>query len=136
VVVFLIIQGRNKMKNILSATAVALTFAASTAFAGTIDVSGTVDSEYMVDAETTTLSVTPEVTWTNTLQDFELSAKSKLSIYDNVNGFTFDDNLDGSVIDLAATYDMTTSVELSVGTSYDWNAGERGDIKLKASWSF
>jgi len=97
-------------------------------------------AEYKLDAETTTVTINPELALEPvTAPGLELTAGMTLSAYDNAGGVTLFDEFDVlPSVDFGATYTLPTwsNVELSAGTSYDFDAKERGEVSLKATFSF
>jgi len=93
------------------------------------------EAQYKVDAETTTIKLTPELSYA--LMGVDLTAATTLNVYDNAGGFTLDDEFDHMpTIDLGATYMMRDDLELELGTAYDLEAKERSEITLTATFNF
>ena len=123
-------------------TAVALALAAFSASAASAMELGRgfglyteVVAEHKVDAATTTLVVTPELTyWAG---DVMLTAGMDLEVYDNGNGLTLADEFDAwPTVDFGASYFPRENLELEALTSYDFDAQARGEIILRATFNF
>ena len=123
-------------------TAVALALAAFSASAASamdltknLSLYTEVVAEYNVDAGATTLVATPELNyWAG---DVMLSAGLELAVYDNGNGLTLADEFDAwPTIDFGASYFPRDNVELEALTSYDFDAQQRGDFILRATFNF
>jgi hypothetical protein len=93
------------------------------------------EAQYKVDAETTTIKLTPELGYV--FMGVDLTAATTLNVYDNVGGFTFDDEFDHMpTIDLEASYMMSDALELELGTAYNLEAKERSEVTMTATFSF
>lgn len=95
-------------------------------------------AEHKVDAETTTLVATPELALTPTA-GLEFTAGIELNIWDNTNKLTLDNEFDVKPeILLGATFVPAAmdNIELEAATSYDFEAQERGEITLTATFNF
>lgn len=127
----------------LIATATLLAFA-STANAMDLPVPGLalntdVVAQHKVDAEASTLTITPELEFTPQDGPLTLTANTTFNVWDNTNSFTLDDEFDTlPTLKFGATYALPTmsNVELELGTSYDLEAEERGEITATATFSF
>ena len=102
---------------------------------------GEVDSEYKVDAESMTVTLTPEVNYGMGKWNFE--ASTDISVYNNKStadsNFVLFDALDSGThpaLDFEVTYGLRDNLELSAGSSWDLNAGKRGEVTIGASFSF
>jgi len=97
-------------------------------------------AEHKFDAEATTLTITPELEWQPMVDGpLSLTADTTLSVWDNDGGFTLGDEFDTlPTLKFGATYvpAMMDNVELELGTSYDLEAEERGEITATATFSF
>ena len=92
-------------------------------------------TEYKVDAETTTMILEPELGYDLGMTDFTIG--TTLTVWDNANSFTLDDEFDHfPTFDFGITYQMQSNLAFEAGTSYDFDAGERGEFSLKATFSF
>ena len=92
-------------------------------------------AEYKVDAETSTLVATPELEYSYGAAAF--TAGMELNIWDNANKFTLDNEFDVKPeILLGATYALRDDLELEAATSYDFEAKERSEITLTATFNF
>ena len=92
-------------------------------------------AEYKFDDETTAMTLTPEFGYSYGLVDFTVG--TKLNLWDNANAITLDDEFDHlPVFDFGITYDLQDNLALEAITSYDFEAEERGEITLKATFSF
>ena len=95
-------------------------------------------AEYKVDAETSTLVATPELEYTPALlSGLAITAGMELSVWDNANKFTLDNEFDVKPeILLGATYALRDDLELEALTSYDFEAAQRGEITVTATFNF
>jgi len=127
------------------ATAIATTTFATSASALDLPVPGlalNTDAkvEYKVDAETTAATLAPELSYIPSFVDgVELTGGTTLSVWDNDGGFTLGDEFDTlPTLDLGVTYApvMMENMEFEVGTSYDLEEKERGEVTMSATFSF
>jgi len=130
------------MKKVLLTTAALVAFA-STASAMDLPVPGLalnadVVAEYKYDAATTTLVANPELAYTpGALDSLTVTAGMGVNVYDNVGGFTVMDTFDVKPeIAFGASFMATDSVELEALTSYDFEAAQRGEVTVRATFSF
>ena len=130
------------MKNIFAATVVA-TLLAGTAQAETqlgngFSLETEVKAERKVDADTSIITINPELTFVVPQVDgLELTTGTKLSVWDNTNDFTMDDEFDHlPVLEFGGSYALRDDLTIEAGTSYDLEAEERGEITLTASFAF
>jgi len=95
-------------------------------------------AQHKVDAEATTLTMTPELDWQPVVDGpLSLTANTTLNVWDNTNSFTLDNEFDHMpTINFGASYMAMENVELELGTSYDLEAKERGEITATATFSF
>ena len=94
-----------------------------------------VELEYKLDAESTTMILEPELGYVLGIGEFTVG--TTLSVWDDTNSFTLDDEFDHlPVLDFGYSYMLQDNLELQAGTSYDFEDEERGEISLKASFSF
>ena len=95
-------------------------------------------AQHKVDAEATTLTLTPELDWQPVVDGpLSLTANTTLNVWDNTNSFTLDDEFDHMpTLNFGASYMAMENVELELGTSYDLEAKERGEITATATFSF
>ena len=92
-------------------------------------------AKHLVDAGTTSATINPELGYNFGLADFTIG--TKLNVWDNANSLTLDDEFDHMpVMDFGITYGLTDSLELEAITSYDLEAGDRGEMTLTATFSF
>ena len=92
-------------------------------------------AKHLVDAGTTVATINPELGYNFGLADFTVG--TKLNLWDNANAITLDDEFDHlPVFDFGITYDLQDNLALEAITSYDFEAEERGEITLKATFSF
>ena len=90
---------------------------------------------YKVDAETSALVATPELEYSYGLASF--TAGMELNVWDNANNFTLDNEFDVKPeILLGATYQLRDDLELEAATSYDFEAEQRSEITLTATFNF
>ena len=124
------------------ATAVAtLTGFTQTAFAADLGPNLALNTDiaatYLVDAETTVATINPEFSYTG-LKNLEMTAGTTLNLWENV-GVKSDigDELKHlPVLALGTTLTVTESFDVAASMTYDLEAGNRGDIKLVATFSF
>ena len=94
-----------------------------------------VELEYKLDAEATTMIVEPELGYA--LGKADLTLGTTLSVWDNTNSFTLDDEFDHlPTLDFGFSYMLQDNLELEAGTSYNFEDEERGELSLKATFSF
>jgi len=94
-------------------------------------------AQHKVDAEATTLTITPELEFTPSDGPLTLTADTTFNVWDNTNSFTLEDEFDHMpTINFGASYMAMENVELELGTSYDLEAKERGEITATATFSF
>ena len=94
-----------------------------------------VELEHKLDAEATTITLEPEFSYTLGLADFTVG--TTLEVWDNTNRFTLGDQFDHiPTMDFGVSYPLQENLELEAGTSYNFEDDERGEITLKASFSF
>ena len=124
------------------ATAVAtLTGFTQTAFAADLGPNLALNTDiaatYLVDAETTVATINPEFSYTG-LENLEMTVGTTLNLWENV-GVKSDigDELKHlPVLALGTTLTVTESFDVAATMTYDLEAGNRGDIKLVATFSF
>lgn len=96
--------------------------------------------EYKMDAETTAATLAPELSYTPSfVGGLNFTSGTTLNVWDNDGGFTLGDQFDTlPTLDFGATYApaMMDNLELEVGTSYDLEAKERGEVTVSATFSF
>ena len=94
-----------------------------------------VEVEHKLDAEATTMIVEPELGYVLGIGEFTMG--TTLTVWDDTNSFTLDDEFDHlPTIDFGWTYPLQSNVELEAVTSYNFEDEERGEISLKATFSF
>ena len=94
-----------------------------------------VELEYKLDAEATTMILEPELGYA--LGKADLTLGTTLSVWDNTNSFTLDDEFDHlPTLDFGFSYMLQDNLELEAGTSYNLEDEERGELSLKATFSF
>ena len=96
-------------------------------------------AQHKVDAEASTLTITPELEFVPADGPLSLTAATTFNIWDNTNSFTLDDEFDHMpTVKFGAVYALPTmsNVELELGTSYDLEDKERGEITATATFSF
>jgi hypothetical protein len=133
------------MKNILIAAIAALGFTATTASAVELPIPGLelnteVVAEYKVDAETATLTSTPELAYSPTfVNGLTATAGIEIDIWSKADGFTLTDQFEVlPEVFLGVTYvpEALDNLELEVGTAYDFEASERDEITITATFNF
>jgi len=95
--------------------------------------------EHKFDAEATALTIEPELEFTPQDGPLTLTLGTELSVWDNTNEFTIDDEFEVlPTIDFGATFEVpaVTNMELELGTSYDFETETRGEITATATFSF
>ena len=94
-------------------------------------------AQHKVDAEASTLTLTPELEFTPADGPLTLTANTTFNVWDNTNSFTFNDEFDHMpTVKFGASYMATEALELELGTSYDLEGKERGEITATATFSF
>lgn len=94
-------------------------------------------AQHKLDAEASTLTITPELEFVPNDGPLSLTANTTFNIWDNTNSFTLDDEFDHMpTINIGASYMATEALELELGTSYDLDGKERGEITATATFSF
>ena len=94
-----------------------------------------IEALHKFDAESTTVKITPELEYETGRMSF--MAGTTLDIWDDTNQFTLDDEFDTlPTIDFEATFALRDNVDFEVGTSYDLEAEERGEITAGLTFSF
>jgi hypothetical protein len=125
--------------------AIALLASATVASAMDLPIAGLalnteVVAEYKVDAETATLTATPELAYSPALvSGLTATAGIELDVWSKADGFTLTNQFDVKPeILLGLTYAPAalTALELELGTSYDFEAAERGEITMTATFNF
>jgi hypothetical protein len=130
------------MKNILAATVVATLFAgtvsAETQLGSGFSLETEVKAERKVDADTSIITINPELTFdVATVDGLELTTGTKLSVWDNTNDFTMDDEFDHlPVIDFGVEYALRDDLSIEAVTTYDLEAEERGEVTITATFAF
>lgn len=128
----------------LTATVIATTFATSAA-ALDLPVAGlalNTDAkvEYKMDAESTAVTLAPELSYMPWFVDgVEVTGGTTLNVWDNTDKFTLGDEFDHMpTLDMGVTYApaMMENMEFGVGTSYDLEEKERGEVTMSATFSF
>ena len=131
----------NNMRQLLL-TAIAGLFFVGSAFAETslgsgISLENEIVAKHLVDADETTMDFTPEVTWATGSVD--LWVNTKIGIYDSsaTDTVVLADWFDQlPTMNLGADYDINDATELYAKTSWDLDAGERGEVEIGMSFSF
>ena len=130
------------MKNIFAATVVATLFAgaaaAETQLGNGVSLETEVKAERKVDADTSIITINPELTFDVAAVDgLELTTGTTLSLWDNTNDFTMDDEFDHlPVLEFGGTYFLRDDLTIEAATTYDLEAEERGEITLTATFAF
>jgi hypothetical protein len=124
------------MKNVLLTSAAIVAFAsAASAFeiAPGLSAGADVVAAYTVDAKDVTTTLTPILSYN--WDAISLSASTDLSVWNN--GWAGHQMFDVKpTIDFEAILAAQDDVQLKAATSYDWEAGDRGEITLSATLSF
>lgn len=130
------------MKNIFAATVVATLLAgaaqAETQLGNGFSLETEVKAERKVDADTSIITINPELTFVvPQIDGLELTTGTKLSVWDNTNDFTMDDEFNHlPVLEFGGSYALRDDLTIEALTTYDLEAEERGEITLTASFSF
>ena len=130
------------MKNIFAATVVATLIAgasaAETQLGSGFSLETEVKAERKVDADTSIITINPELTYIVAAVDgLELTTGTTLSVWDNTNDFTMDDEFDHlPVLEFGGSYIVRDDFTIEAVTSYDLEAEERGEITLTATFAF
>jgi hypothetical protein len=124
------------MKNVLLTSAAIVAFAsAASAFeiAPGLSAGADVATSYTVDAKDVTTTLTPILSYN--WDAISLSASTDLSVWNN--GWAGHQMFDVKpTIDFEAILAAQDDVELKAATTYDMEAGDRGEITLTATLSF
>jgi hypothetical protein len=130
------------MKNIFAATVVATLFAgaavAETELGNGFSLETEVKAERKVDADTSIITINPELTFdVASVDGLELTTGTKLSVWDNTNDFTMDDEFDHlPVLEFGGTYLVRDNFTIEAATTYDLEAETRGEVTITASFAF
>ena len=130
------------MKNIFAATVVATLFAgaavAETQLGNGVSLETEVKAERKVDADTSIITINPELTFdVASVDGLELTTGTTLSVWDNTNDFTMDDEFDHlPVLEFGGSYEVRDDFTIEAATTYDLEAEARGEITLTASFAF
>jgi|TARA_B100000131_G_scaffold279076_1_gene284031 hypothetical protein len=133
-------EGNNMRQFIL--TAIAGLFFTGSAFAETMlgggfSLENELKAKHLIDADQTTMDLTPEVTWTT--GSLDIWANTKIGIYDSnaTDSIVLTDWFDQMpTMNVGADYDINSSTEVYAKTSWNFDAGERGEMELGVSFSF
>ena len=129
----------------ITVAAIALLASASMASAMDLPVPGLalnteVVAEYKVDAETATLTATPELAYSPAfVGGLTATAGIELNVWNKADGLTISDEFDAlPEVLFGVTYVPAAldNLELEVGTSYNFDAKERGEITMTATFNF
>ena len=83
------------------------------------------------------MDLTPEVTWTT--GSLDIWANTKIGIYDSsaTDSIVLADWFEQMpTMNIGADYDINSSTEVYAKTSWNFDAGERGEMELGVSFSF
>lgn len=118
------------MKNVLT---VATILMGTAAYSEGLTFGGSLDGTHNFDTEVTQFTVTPEVTYGWNYID--LTASTDLKLWDDE--LVIDDTFDVMpTIDFEVSHFVTPATEITLGTSYDLEAEQRGDIVAGISFNF
>ena len=122
---------------VFTTAAVAATFLTTAAHAvdlgNGVSVGAEMDAHWAVDAEALSMTLTPEMGYSNWGNDFTVS--TDLDVY-SAEEFQLGDAFDSLVVDFEVTRPWMSNIELYGKTSYDFDAEERGEITVGATFSF
>ena len=94
-----------------------------------------VEVEHKLDAESTTMILEPELGYVLGIGEFTVG--TTLNVWDNTNRFTLGDQFDHiPTMNFGYSYMLQDNLELEAGTSYNFEDEERGELSLKATFSF
>ena len=130
------------MKNILSATVVATLFAgaavAETQLGNGFSLETEVKAERKVDAATSTITISPELTYDVAGVDgLEFTTGTTLSVWDNASDFTLGDEFEVlPVLEFGGSYALRDDFTIEAATTYDLEAEERGEVTITATFAF
>lgn len=97
-------------------------------------------AEYKVDAETATLTATPELAYSPAfVGGLTATAGIELDVWNKADGLTISDEFDAlPEVLFGVTYVPAAldNLELEVGTSYNFDVKERGEITMTATFNF
>tara|TARA_X000001036_G_scaffold334163_1_gene313052 strand:+ start:97 stop:531 length:435 start_codon:yes stop_codon:yes gene_type:complete len=92
-------------------------------------------AEHKFDAEATTMIINPELGYMTGKAEWTVG--TTLSIWDDTNSFTLDDEFDHApTLDFGVVYPVMGNIEFEAGTTYDFEAEERGELSAKFTFSF
>lgn len=123
------------MKVITTAAAAALLSTAVSAadIGGGVSVGAELDTNWQMDAEALTMTLTPEMGYSNWGNEFTVS--TDLDVY-SAEEFQLGDAFDHMVLDFEVTRPWMSNIELYAKTSWDLDAQERGEISVGGKFSF
>ena len=123
------------MKVIITAAAAALlTTAVNAADIGNgLSIGAELDTNWKYDAEALTMTLTPEMGYSNWGNEFTVS--TDLDVY-SAEEFQLGDAFDHMVVDFEVTRPWISNIELYAKTSWDLDLQERGEISLGGKFSF
>ena len=122
---------------VFTTAAVAATFLPTAANAvdlgNGLSVGAELDAHWAVDAEALSMTLTPEMgynAWGN-----EFTVSTDLDVYKNED-VVIGDAFDSLVVDFEVTRPWMSNIELYGKTSWDFDAEDRGEISVGATFSF
>ena len=130
-------KGKYHMRTIVLATAVAMAATSATAMdlGYGLTMNTDVVAEHKFDAEATTMIINPELGYMTGKAEWTVG--TTLSIWDDTNSFTLDDEFDHApTLDFGVVYPVMGNLEFEAGTTYDFEAEERGELSAKFTFSF
>ena len=110
---------------------------AETSLGSALSLNTDVKAEYKVDAETTALTINPELTWAG-IPKTELTMGTTLNLWENIGEISnIGDEVDHMpMLELGATYMLTSAWDIEGEMNYDLEEGERSEITISSTWSF
>ena len=123
------------MKVITTAAAAALLSSAVNAadIGNGINVGAELDTNWQVDAEALTMTLTPEIGYSNWGNEFTVS--TDIDVY-SAEEFQLGSAIDNMVLDFEVTRPWMSNIELYAKTSWDLDEQERGEISVGGKFSF
>ena len=117
-----------------AAAAALLTTAVNAADIGNgLSIGAELDTNWKYDAEALTMTLTPEMGYSNWGNEFTVS--TDLDVY-SAEEFQLGNAFDSMVLDFEVTRPWMSNIELYAKTSWDLDLQERGEISLGGKFSF
>ena len=98
-----------------------------------LSVGAELDTNWKMDAEALSMTLTPEMAYSNWGNEFTVS--TDLDVY-SAEEFQLGHAFDHMVLDFEVTRPWISNIELYAKTSWDIDAAERGEISVGGKFSF